>query len=59
MLYIQCSMGQYSNAHEIPFQDCHIICSFQNVYKVLQITLNEWLVITLGDITYLNNYSIV
>jgi len=42
------------SVYEISSQDCHIICWSQNIYKVLEITLNEWLVITLLNIKYLD-----
>ncbi len=53
-LNIQCFMIHTHSVYEISSQDCHIICWSQNNYKVLQITLSEWLVITLLNIKYLN-----
>jgi hypothetical protein len=54
MLNIQCFMIHTHSVYKISSQDCHIICWSQNNYKVLQITLSEWLVITLLNIKYLN-----
>ncbi len=56
--HVKCSMlyGSIPNdsVYEISSQDCHIICWSQNNCKVLEITISEWLVITLLNIKYLD-----